>query len=151
RAQPDVGARRAPLGETALVTAAALPFWRDRPVFVTGATGLLGRWLIRELVERGANVVALVRDRVARSPLDEPPLRDRVTEVYGAVEDLELVTRAVNGYEIDAVFHLAAQTIVGTALRDPVSTFTSNIQGTWCVLEGSRRARTVRRVIVASS
>jgi CDP-glucose 4,6-dehydratase len=129
----------------------AQPFWRDRRVFVTGATGLLGRWLTRDLVERGAEVVVLVRDRIARSPLDEPGLRGSVTEVAGAVEDLELVTRVVNEYEIDAIFHLAAQTIVGTALRDPVSTFTSNVQGTWCVLEASRRARTVRRIVVASS
>ena len=137
------------MGEAALVTAPS--FWRDRPVLVTGATGLLGRWLTRELVARGADVVALVRDRVARSPLEDDALRGRVTEVYGAVEALELVTRTVNEYEIDAVFHLAAQTIVGTALRDPISTFTSNIQGTWCVLEASRRAKTVRRIVVASS
>lgn len=125
--------------------------WRDRPVLVTGATGLLGRWLVRDLVERGADVIALVRDQIARSPLDEEPLRGRVTQVRGSVEDLELVTRAVNEYEAQAVFHLAAQTIVGTALRDPVSTFTSNIQGTWCVLEACRRAGTVGRIVVASS
>ncbi|MBM4439467.1 MAG: GDP-mannose 4,6-dehydratase [Candidatus Rokubacteria bacterium] len=125
--------------------------WRDRPVLVTGATGLLGRWLVHDLVARGADVIALVRDELARSPLDEEPLRGRVTRVRGAVEDLELMTRAVNEYEVQAVFHLAAQTIVGTALRDPVSTFTSNVQGTWCVLEACRRAGTVERIVVASS
>jgi len=126
-------------------------FWRDRPVLVTGGTGLLGRSLVPDLVARGANVVVLVRDRVARSPLLTGALAERLTLVYGAIEDLELVTRVVNEYEIDAVFHLAAQTIVGTALRDPVSTFTSNIHGTWCVLEACRRAKTVRRAVVASS
>jgi CDP-glucose 4,6-dehydratase len=125
--------------------------WRDRPVFVTGATGLLGRWLVRDLAQRGADVVALVRDEIARSPLTDDDLRGRVTQVRGSVEDLELVTRAVNEYEVEAVFHLAAQTVVGTALRDPVSTFASNIQGTWCVLEACRRARTVGRIVVASS
>jgi CDP-glucose 4,6-dehydratase len=133
------------------VTAPARLDWRDRRVFVTGATGLLGRWLVRDLVDRGADVVALVRDEIARSPLDDAPLRGVVTRVRGAVEDLELVTRVVNEYEVEAVFHLAAQTIVGTALRDPVSTFTSNIQGTWSVLEACRRAQTVERVVVASS
>jgi CDP-glucose 4,6-dehydratase len=125
--------------------------WQDRRVFVTGATGLLGRWLVRDLVQRGADVIALVRDEIARSPLEENDLRGRVTQVRGSVEDLELVTRAVNEYEVEAVFHLAAQTIVGTALRDPVSTFSSNIQGTWCVLEACRRAQTVGRIVVASS
>ena len=96
-------------------------------------------------------MVALVRDRVSPSTLSEPAVRDRVTEVRGCVEDLELVTRAVNEYDVDAVFHLAAQTIVGTALRDPVSTFASNIQGTWCVLEACRRAGTATRIVVASS
>lgn len=130
----------------------ALPaFWQDRPVLVTGATGLLGGWLTRELVERGANVVALLRDRVSPSPLGDEALRARLTEVRGVVEDVELVTRVVNEYEIDAVFHVAAQTIVGVATRDPVSTFTSNIQGTWSVLEACRRAKTVSRVVVASS
>lgn len=126
-------------------------FWQDRPVLVTGATGLLGGWLTRELVERGADVVALVRDRVSPSPLADESLRARLTEVRGVVEDVELITRAVNEYEIDAVFHVAAQTIVGVAVRDPLSTFTSNIQGTWCVLEACRRAKTVSRIVVASS
>ncbi len=126
-------------------------FWRDRRVLVTGATGLLGGWLVPALVDLGAEIVVLVRDRVALSPLADPALAERVTEVRGAVEDLELVTRTANEYEVEAVFHLAAQTIVGTALRDPISTFVSNIQGTWSLLEGCRRAKTVERIVVASS
>lgn len=126
-------------------------FWVHRRVLVTGATGLLGGWLVRALVSGGADVVTLVRDRVAASPLADAALRGRVTEVAGSVEDSDLVARVINEYEIDAVFHLAAQTIVGTALRDPISTLTSNIQGTWCVLEGCRRAGTVSRVVVAST
>lgn len=126
-------------------------FWQDRRVLVTGATGLLGGWLTKSLVERGAEVVVLVRDRVSPSPLSNQVFQERLTEVRGPVEDLELVTRTVNEYEVEAVFHLAAQTIVGTALRDPVSTFTSNIQGTWSVLEACRRAKTVGRIVVASS
>ena len=129
----------------------ARPAWTDRRVLVTGATGLLGRWLTADLVQRGADVIAIARDEIAASPLDEEPLRDRVTRVRGAVEDLELMTRVVNEYEIEVVFHLAAQTIVGTAQRDPVSTFRSNIEGTWCVLEACRRAKTVAHIVVASS
>ena len=126
-------------------------FWDDRNVFVTGCTGILGSWMTRELVQRGANVVGLVRDRVPRSLLLQTPEWDRVTAVHGAVEDLEVVERALNEYEIETVLHLAAQTIVGTANRGPLSTFTSNIQGTWVVLEAARRTRTVKRIVVASS
>jgi CDP-glucose 4,6-dehydratase len=126
-------------------------FWDDRNVFVTGCTGILGSWMTRELVQRGANVVGLVRDRVPRSLLLQTPEWQRVTAVHGAVEDLEVVERALNEYEIETVLHLAAQTIVGTANRGPLSTFTSNIQGTWVVLEAARRTRTVKRIVVASS
>ena len=126
-------------------------YWDDTNVFVTGCTGILGSWLTRELVRRGANVVGLVRDRVPRSLVVNSAEWNSVTAVHGAVEDLELVERALNEYEIGTVFHLAAQTIVGTANRSPLSTFESNIKGTWVVLEAARRTRTVKRVVVASS
>jgi len=126
-------------------------FWDDRNVFVTGCTGILGSWMTRELVQRGANVVGLVRDRVPHSLLLQTPEWQRVTAVHGAVEDLGVIERALNEYEIETVLHLAAQTIVGTANRGPLSTFTSNIQGTWVVLEAARRTRTVKRIVVASS
>ncbi len=126
-------------------------FWQDRRVLVTGATGLLGGWMTEALVERDADVVVLMRDDVASSLLTDEALRARVTVARGCVEDVELMTRVVNEYEVDAVFHLAAQTIVGIAQRDPLSTFTTNIQGTWCVLEACRRAKTVTRIVVASS
>ena len=119
--------------------------WRDRPVFVTGATGLLGRWLVPMLCDLGATVTALVRDRVPASPLDP-----RATEVRGVVEDADLCRRIMTEYETDTVFHLAAQTIIGTARRDPLATFRTNVGGTWNVLDGARRAG-VRRIIVASS
>jgi CDP-glucose 4,6-dehydratase len=120
-------------------------------VFVTGATGLLGGWLTRALLERGANVVALVRDSVPRSLLVSEGLLSRVTVVWGELEEADLLERALNEYEIETVFHLAAQTIVGTANRNPVSTFESNIRGTWQLLEAVRRSPTVSRVLLASS
>ena len=126
-------------------------FWDDTNVFVTGCTGILGSWLTRELVRRHANVVGLVRDRVPRSLVLNTAEWNSVTAVHGAVEDLDLVERALNEYEIETVFHLAAQTIVGTANRSPLSTFESNIKGTWVLLEAARRTRTVKRVVVASS
>lgn len=125
--------------------------WRDRPTLVTGATGLVGGWLVRELVECGADVVCLVRDWVPGSEIVRSKLLDRVKTVRGDIRDRDLVERTLGEYEIDTVFHLAAQTIVGIANRNPVSTFESNVQGTWNVLEAARRSPLVKAVVVASS
>jgi CDP-glucose 4,6-dehydratase len=126
-------------------------FWRDRPVFVTGATGLVGGSLVWELVAAGADVVALVRDWVPRSELIATKLADRVRVVRGDVRDQELLERALGEYEIASVFHLAAQTIVGVANRNPVSTLDTNIRGTWALLEACRRSPTVQQIVLASS
>lgn len=126
-------------------------FWRDRPVFVTGATGLLGSNLCASLVRARAAVVALVRDNVPRARFYELGLDRSVTVVRGALEDADIVERAINEYAIDTVFHLGAQTIVGTANRGPRSTFEANVRGTWNVLEAARTTTTVRRVVFASS
>ena len=126
-------------------------FWRDRPVFVTGATGLLGSWLVRHLLDSDAEVVALVRDWVPGSELASSGLIDRVRVVRGDVRDQETMERALGEYEIATVFHLAAQTIVGVANRNPISTLDTNIRGTWAVLEACRRTPTVEQVVTASS
>jgi CDP-glucose 4,6-dehydratase len=108
--------------------------------------------MAEELRGRGANVVCLVRDWVPDSRLVRTGLFDRVNLVRGELEDLALLTRVLNEYEIDSVFHLGAQTIVGTAARSALSTFESNIRGTWNVLEACRTcSRTVKRILVASS
>jgi CDP-glucose 4,6-dehydratase len=126
-------------------------FWKDRNVFVTGCTGLLGSWLTKALVERGANVVGLIRDLVPKSNLNWSGFNDKITIVRGEIEDYFLLERVINEYEIDTVFHLAAQTIVTIANRNPISTFDTNIKGTWNVLEVCRKAPLVRRIVVASS
>jgi CDP-glucose 4,6-dehydratase len=126
-------------------------FWRDRRVFVTGCTGLVGTWTVRALLEQGAHVVGLVRDQVAGSELVRSGLIQKIDVVRGCVEDEPLVERAVAEYEIETIFHLAAQTIVGIATCSPLSTFETNIKGTWCVLEGARRSARRPQVIVASS
>src|ERR1700675_1602014 len=125
--------------------------WRDRPVLVTGATGLLGGWLVEALLARGAHVVGLVRDRVPRSRLVAERVMDRIAVAWGDVTDYLCVERVLAEYEIECVFHLAAQTIVGIANRSPLSTFDTNVRGTWTVLEAGRRQPTVKRVVVASS
>jgi CDP-glucose 4,6-dehydratase len=126
-------------------------FWRGRSTLVTGAAGLLGPWLTRRLVERGADVVCLVRDRVPQSELWRSGLVDRVKLVYGDVRDQPALERILGEYEVDTVCHLAAQAIVGIANRNPVSTFESNIAGTWRLLEACRRSPLVRQIVVASS
>lgn len=126
--------------------------WRDRRTFVTGATGLLGSWLVEELLRRGADVVCLVRDRTPRSRFFEEGIATKTTIVDGDVADERLILRALNEHEIDTVFHLAAQTIVGTAARSTLSTFEANVKGTWVVLDACRELKgLVKRVVVASS
>lgn len=126
-------------------------FWQDRPVFVTGATGLVGSWLVQRLLAAGATVVCLVRDWVPQSLLISQDFLQQVKVVRGDVCDQALLERILNEYEIDSVIHLAAQTIVGIANRNPVSTFETNIQGTWSLLEACRRSPTVKQIVVASS
>ncbi len=126
-------------------------FWFDRPALVTGCTGFLGSWLSIALVEAGATVVGLIRDEVPFSHLRRSGYQNRIAVVRGDVTDYELIERALNEYEIDTVFHLAAQTIVPIANRSPISTFETNIKGTWTLLEAARRSPTITRVALASS
>ena len=125
-------------------------FWRDRAVFVTGATGLLGSWLVPQLVKRGAAVVALVRDGSPRSPLVRDGWLDRISCVHGSLTDEGLVRRVLAEYSVDTVFHLGAQTLVGVAKVDPLGTLEANVRGTWMLLDAVRQTG-VRQVLVASS
>jgi CDP-glucose 4,6-dehydratase len=134
-----------------LDVSAAPNFWRDRPAFVSGASGLVGSWLVRGLIEHGADVVCLVRDHVPQSELWRAGLLDRVKIVHGDVCDQALLERALGEHEIDTVFHLAAQTIVGIANRNPGSTFETNVAATWRLLEACRRSPKVKQIVFASS
>ena len=130
--------------------------WKNKNVFVTGATGLVGSWLTKFLIDEGANVVALVRDIVPKSILwsnstEFDYIKDNLTVVYGKLEDYELLERALNEHEIEVVFHLGAQTIVGIANRNPLSTFESNIRGTYNLLEACRRSQLIKAIVIASS
>lgn len=126
-------------------------YWLNRNVLVTGCTGLLGSWLTERLVAEGANVVGLIRDLVPRSNLHCSGTFPAINVVRGELTDYPTVLRALNEYEVDTCFHLAAQTIVTIANRAPLSTFESNIKGTWVVLEALRHTPTIQRIIVASS
>jgi CDP-glucose 4,6-dehydratase len=125
-------------------------FWLRRNVAVTGGTGFLGSHLVTRLVDLGATVTVLVRDDVPWSSLSAP-WREAVSQVRGTVEDQATVERLLGEYGAETVLHLAAQTQVEVANRNPVSTFEANIRGTWALLEAARRSPTIRSLVVASS
>jgi CDP-glucose 4,6-dehydratase len=119
---------------------------------VTGATGIVGSWLVKELIALGAYVVALIRDSDPQSELFRSGDIGRISVVNGRLEDFWALERAVSHYETDTVFHLGAQTLVGVAHHMPLPTFESNIRGSYSLLEACRlHARLVRRIVVASS
>lgn len=125
--------------------------WSGRPVFMTGAGGFLGAWLAKALLERNARVVCLIRDGVPNNLLAMLGIADQVHIVRGDIVDYPVVERAINEYEVKTVFHLAAQPLVGTANRSPMSTFETNIKGSWNVLEAARVIDTVEQSVIASS
>lgn len=125
--------------------------WRHKRVFVTGATGLLGAWLTDWLVQQQADVICLIRDHVPDSNFYRLGLHERAATVRGGIEDYDLLERVLNEYEIEVAFHLAAQTLVGIANRNPRSTFSANVTGTWNLLDASRRAPWVKAIVLASS
>jgi CDP-glucose 4,6-dehydratase len=129
-----------------------MPAWRERHVLVTGATGIVGSRLCAALLERGAYVVALVRDDDPQSSFYRDALAPRCAIVRGELQRYEDCVRALNAHDVEVVFHLGAQTLVGTALRDPLETFESNVRGTYNLLEAARRLTPlVKAIVVASS
>lgn len=128
-------------------------YWSGKNVFVTGSTGLIGSWITRELVKSGAHVVSLIRDVHRLSILDLVCGKEfkPKTLIYGDLRDYELLLRVLNEYEIAVCLHLAAQAIVGVANKSPLSTFESNVRGTWTLLEACRNTSSIESIVVASS
>ncbi len=126
-------------------------FWEDRNVLVTGTDGFIAAWLAQRLIEEKAHVITIARDLKKDSNFKMMGIRDRMTVAYGDIADFHKVTRVVNQFQADTVFHLAAQSIVQIANNWPLFTFESNIRGTWNVLEACRNSKTIERVVVASS
>ncbi|MEK7765753.1 MAG: NAD-dependent epimerase/dehydratase family protein, partial [bacterium] len=122
-------------------------FWAGRKALVTGATGLVGSWLVRELLKRGASVAALVAEWDPASQLLRSGDAGRTARVTAPIEDAAAVLEAVRAHAPEAVFHLAARTQVGAAVRDPLATLETTVGGPANVLEACRvQAGTVRRV-----
>ncbi len=126
-------------------------FWKNKNVFITGADGFIGGWLTKYLVELKSNVYVIVRDLKTKNALDIHDLKNKVTIIQGDITDFQLIKRILNEYKIDTIFHLAAQALVEIANKSPLSTFESNIKGTWTILEATRELRNIPRIIVASS
>jgi CDP-glucose 4,6-dehydratase len=137
------------VGKRSAMEGVEMTNWKSKHVFVTGGDGFVGSWLVKKLVDEGAEVTVLLRDRKCDSRLKELGI-NKVNCVYGELEDLRLITRAFNEYSIEIAFHLAAQTIVGIANKSPLSTFESNIKGTWNILEAARILN-LKRLVIASS
>ena len=126
--------------------------WEDKRILITGATGIVGSWLAKELIKGESIVVALVRDVDYQTEFYRSGDYLRTTIVNGSLEDFSTIDRAINEYEIDTIFHLGAQTIVGAAYRQPLPTFESNIRGTYNILESCRQHQDiVKRIVIASS
>lgn len=125
-------------------------FWSERRVLVTGATGFLGSHVVSVLLGAGADVVVVARDAVPPSPIART-WANGVTTIRGDVVDQELLERALAEYDVRTVLHLAAQSQVGVANRNPTGTFDSNVRGTWALLEAARRSPLVEQVVLASS
>ncbi|MCL4416106.1 MAG: GDP-mannose 4,6-dehydratase [Actinobacteria bacterium] len=126
-------------------------YWKNKNVFITGATGFLGSWLTKYLLEENSNITILARDWVPYSKLYTDNLNKKINIIKGEIENYFLLERILNEYEVDIVFHLAAQTIVSIANNNPISTFETNIKGTWNVLEACRRNKRIKKIIAASS
>lgn len=127
-------------------------FWQGRRAFVTGATGMIGSWLVKDLLTQGTYIVALIQDADPQSELYRSGDIQKVSVVNGELENFWTMERAINQHEVDTVFHLGAQTIVGTAHRFPLPTFEANVRGTYNLLEACRLHRDmVQRVVIASS
>jgi CDP-glucose 4,6-dehydratase len=126
-------------------------FWEDRNVLVTGADGFIGSWLAKRLVDEKANVITVARDLKKDANFKLMGIKERMTIVQADLVEYEKVHRAINQFSIDTCFHLAAQAIVQFANHSPLSTFESNIKGTWNVLEACRNSKNIERIVVASS
>ena len=126
--------------------------WTGRRVFVTGATGIVGSWLVKRLLDQGAHVITLVRDWDPQTEIVRSGDILRTNVVNGRLEDYDTLERAINEHEVQTVFHLGAQPIVATALRNPLPTFEANVRGSYNLLEACRVHRSlVKEIVVASS
>ncbi len=126
-------------------------FWKNKNIFVTGATGLVGSWLVKDLLKNSCSIVALVFDCDLRSELCRSQDIQRIKVEKGRLENFSLLKKIISKHRIDGVFHLGAQTIVNQAYESPFLAFESNVRGTYNILEACRLQKKIPYVVVASS
>jgi CDP-glucose 4,6-dehydratase len=126
--------------------------YADQKVLVTGAQGFIGSWLTERLLDLGAPVAVLQRDDVPGSRFAAEGIEERCTPVAAELTDSDALRAVLEEHEVKVVFHLAAQTVVGTANRSPLPTLEANVRGTFALLEACRACEGgIERVVVASS
>jgi len=126
-------------------------FWKGKRVLITGYEGFLGSNLTKCLLKLKAEISGLdIVTKRKKTILTRKELR-AINIVKGSVEDLALVNRIVKKERIEIVFHLAAEALVGDCLKEPLKGFSTNIKGTWNILESARLNKSIKAIIVASS
>jgi CDP-glucose 4,6-dehydratase len=126
--------------------------WADTRVLFTGAQGFIGSWVAERLLDEGAEVLVLDRPAAELSRFRLRGLDERCTPVSADLQELDSLSRVVEDHGVQAVFHLAAATIVGSTASKPLSTYEVNIRGTWNLLEACRlAAEPPARIVVAST
>lgn len=126
-------------------------FWKDKRVLITGYEGFLGSNLTKKLITTEAKVTGIdikfQRGNTALAKTDY----NRIIPIKGDIVNYNLVNKIIKKYKIEAIFHLAAEALVGKCFKNPLKAFSNNIRGTWNVLEAARKSDTVKAIIVASS
>lgn len=126
-------------------------FWKNKKILITGYEGFLGSHLTNALLKHGARIWGLdIRTHRKQTILSSKEL-NKINIIKGSVENYSLIYKIIKKNNIEFIFHLAAQSLVGPALKDPRKTFSTNIRGTWNILESCRNSRKVKAIIIASS
>lgn len=126
-------------------------YWQDRKVLITGYEGFIGSWLVKFLLSFGAKIWGLdIKTHRKQTILSDKEL-NKVNIIKGNVENFPLVSKIIKESKIEFIFHLAAKSLVGDCLKKPIKAFSTNIKGTWNILEASRNSNTIEVVIIASS
>ncbi|MCF7907819.1 MAG: GDP-mannose 4,6-dehydratase [Candidatus Omnitrophica bacterium] len=126
-------------------------FWKGKRVLITGYEGFLGSNLAKVLLNFGAKISGLdILTRRKDTILTQKELA-KIKIIKGNVDNLSLVKRILRNDKIEVIFHLAAEALVGECLKRPVKGFSTNIKGTWNILEAWRQTKIAKAIVVASS
>jgi CDP-glucose 4,6-dehydratase len=127
-------------------------YWRNKKVFVTGINGFVGGNLCKALIDSGAQVFGLIRNRNQNTFISHEKLESKIRVFYGDLCDKDLISQIISEEQINSVFHLAAQVEVGVGMANPFLTLETNVRGTYTLLESCRLfPSTIESIVIASS